>query len=480
MAAPPRPGSLSGTGRQTLPGLWLTPRLNRGYRPWPAFKPPFTRRMVSAVDEGAIVTHSFKHLLVFAAADIAAGVNYSDSSDGTLPPRGAGRTMDFLFGADMPLAVRFFFAFVIVLALIGGTAYLVRRFGAERLGAACVARAPAAARGDRCRRRRRTPPADPDPPRQCRTPADDRRPERRRGRSQYRARRRAAREAARRARRRADRHAAARRAARRRQYVAAAARRRRPRRRRRVRRAQPVVEEPMQWHAEPEPPPPPPRCRAVPEPRVELRPEPRAEMRPEPRRMRPEPRRVRRSRPECAGAAPPMRPEPRAAPSPRERRAKRAGAAAPRADAERAPTRSVQPMRRREAAAAARTRAERARAPQPEPHAPAPRRRRRTDAANADQNLAEMAQRLEAALRRPKPPSRARRRCRAGQASRRAATAPSRCIRADAVRRAQPQDDATPPAAPQPRRSRREATKSVYDSLEQEMASLLGRPNSKT
>ncbi len=43
--------------------------------------------------------------------------------------------MDFLFGADMPLAVRFFFAFVVVLALIGGTAWLVRRFGGERLGA---------------------------------------------------------------------------------------------------------------------------------------------------------------------------------------------------------------------------------------------------------------------------------------------------------------------------------------------------------
>ncbi|MGH6768557.1 MAG: hypothetical protein ACRECO_05995, partial [Xanthobacteraceae bacterium] len=43
--------------------------------------------------------------------------------------------MDFLFGAEMPLAVRFFFAFVIVLGLIGGTAYLVRRFGTDRLGA---------------------------------------------------------------------------------------------------------------------------------------------------------------------------------------------------------------------------------------------------------------------------------------------------------------------------------------------------------
>ena len=30
---------------------------------------------------------------------------------------------DFLFGADIPLAVRFFIAFVVVLGLIGGTAF---------------------------------------------------------------------------------------------------------------------------------------------------------------------------------------------------------------------------------------------------------------------------------------------------------------------------------------------------------------------
>ena len=40
-----------------------------------------------------------------------------------------------LFGAEMPLALRFFVAFIIVLGLIGGTAYVVRRFGANRLGA---------------------------------------------------------------------------------------------------------------------------------------------------------------------------------------------------------------------------------------------------------------------------------------------------------------------------------------------------------
>lgn len=40
-----------------------------------------------------------------------------------------------LFGAGMPLAVRFFLAFLIVLGLIGGTAWAVRRFGGGRLGA---------------------------------------------------------------------------------------------------------------------------------------------------------------------------------------------------------------------------------------------------------------------------------------------------------------------------------------------------------
>ncbi|MFN3658507.1 MAG: flagellar biosynthetic protein FliO [Pseudolabrys sp.] len=39
-----------------------------------------------------------------------------------------------LFGSGMPLAARFFIAFLVVLALIGVTAWLVRRFGASRLG----------------------------------------------------------------------------------------------------------------------------------------------------------------------------------------------------------------------------------------------------------------------------------------------------------------------------------------------------------
>ena len=47
-----------------------------------------------------------------------------------------------LFGWEMPLAARFFIAFLIVLALIGLTAWLVRRFGANRLEAAARGRQP--------------------------------------------------------------------------------------------------------------------------------------------------------------------------------------------------------------------------------------------------------------------------------------------------------------------------------------------------
>ena len=42
--------------------------------------------------------------------------------------------MDSLFGAETPLAVRFFIAFIVVFALIGLTAWLVRRFGSGALG----------------------------------------------------------------------------------------------------------------------------------------------------------------------------------------------------------------------------------------------------------------------------------------------------------------------------------------------------------
>jgi hypothetical protein len=98
----------------------------------------------------------------------------------------------------------------------------------------------------------------------------------------------------------------------------------------------------------------------------------------------------------------------------------------------------------------------------------------------ADQNLAEMAQRLEAALRRPgaanEPPP--------------AATAPQHEVTPEPDHRgapAAPDAAAAPPpraAAPAPTDAKPArkpaASKSLYDSLEQEMASLLGRPNGKT
>jgi flagellar protein FliO/FliZ len=46
------------------------------------------------------------------------------------------RMFETLFGSGMPLSARFIIAFVIVLALIGLAAWLVRRFGAHRFGTA--------------------------------------------------------------------------------------------------------------------------------------------------------------------------------------------------------------------------------------------------------------------------------------------------------------------------------------------------------
>jgi flagellar protein FliO/FliZ len=47
-----------------------------------------------------------------------------------------------LFGAEMPLAVRFFLAFLIVLGLIGAAAWAVRRFGSGGLGSSVRGRQP--------------------------------------------------------------------------------------------------------------------------------------------------------------------------------------------------------------------------------------------------------------------------------------------------------------------------------------------------
>jgi len=45
-----------------------------------------------------------------------------------------------IFGTEMPLVLRFFIAFLIVLALIGGSLYLVRRFGVSALKSAAGGR----------------------------------------------------------------------------------------------------------------------------------------------------------------------------------------------------------------------------------------------------------------------------------------------------------------------------------------------------
>jgi flagellar biogenesis protein FliO len=47
-----------------------------------------------------------------------------------------------VFGTEMPLAVRFFMAFLIVLGLIGAAAWAVRRFGSARIGGAVRGRQP--------------------------------------------------------------------------------------------------------------------------------------------------------------------------------------------------------------------------------------------------------------------------------------------------------------------------------------------------
>ena len=93
-----------------------------------------------------------------------------------------------LFGSELPLPVRFFLAFLIVLGLIGATAWAVRRFGSRPARRRQRARPSAAAWRHRLRQRRRAPPSDPGAPRQCRASSHDRRTDRRGRRSQYRAR----------------------------------------------------------------------------------------------------------------------------------------------------------------------------------------------------------------------------------------------------------------------------------------------------
>ncbi len=343
-----------------------------------------------------------------------------------------GGLMDFLFGADMPLAVRFIIAFIIVLALIVGTAFLVRRFGGERLGAslargrqprlavidatavdgrrrlilirrdnvehllmiggpsdvvveANIVRATASGRDAPGQRPQADQPARaaamtdvnmwPLQPENIAPPRPTRQP------------------------------------------------------------AAPAADEPVAWPAEPEPP--------APQRRVETRAEPHPAD-------------------QLAGLAAELARAESEAPKSRPQRERAATRTRGQQQSER-----QQPERQQSERSS-----ERARAPAP----PAAADDDLQFAGNGpDQNLAEMAQRLEAALRRP----------RGGEAP----DAPSRAAAPDTI----PEPAHVPMTAePPPRQNAPAATaqsarggakappqRSVYDSLEQEMASLLGRPNSK-
>jgi flagellar protein FliO/FliZ len=165
---------------------------------------------------------------------------------------------------------------------------------------------------------------------------------------------------------------------------------------------------------------------AEPMTRAETRMEARPEPRPEPPRLEPrgEPR-------------PEPRVEPRAEPLPQ--RMPRSEPLMPR------------PARQMEAPKAPPLRERAAAPPPPPPPPPAP------PPPNADQNLAEMAQRLEAALRRPAAPE---------------TTAPPVAPEPPPAPRPM---RAEPPAPPPPA-----APKTSFENLEDEMASLLGRPKSSS
>jgi flagellar biogenesis protein FliO len=341
-----------------------------------------------------------------------------------------------LFGAEMPLALRFFIAFIIVLGLIGGTAYVVRRFGAERLGGGSGRGRPprlavidAAAVDGRRRliliRRDNVEhllmiggPSDvvvePNIVRAAAAPRE-------------------------------------------------AAPQRPPAAPEPLPRAVPLGEGtmwPLQPHVEPAAPPPPPRQQRP----APIHEEPAAwPMEPETPPPTPPPRQARPLDPLAGLAAElsrvPIEPEPSAPPPARPVReaARATPTERPRSEPRIEPRSEPRSEPRMEPRA------------EPQPSADQP------FASGADQNLAEMAQRLEAALRRPaksrdrEPPRSA------------AEPAPELEIAPEPA----------PPPLPEPKPTRMEARaaradtqkpqgKSLYDSLEQEMASLLGRPNSKS
>lgn len=124
--------------------------------------------------------------------------------------------------------------------------------------------------------------------------------------------------------------------------------------------------------------------------------------------------------------------------------------------------------------------------PRPEPRAPAPAVHAAptpADTAAADQSLAEMAHRLEAALRKPNAPADARISAPQPRQEPRQ-TQPAEQAAAPEPPPAPPQPRAARPAEPKPARNAPPAkppqSTTLYDNLEQEMASLLGRPTNKS
>jgi flagellar protein FliO/FliZ len=131
--------------------------------------------------------------------------------------------------------------------------------------------------------------------------------------------------------------------------------------------------------------------------------------------------------------------------------------------------------------------------PRPEPRAPTVQSAPTptpADTAAADQSLAEMAHRLEAALRKPNAPAEAR--APAPQPRQETRQEPRQAQPAEQA--AAPEPQPAPPSPPQPRAARPAEPKpaprstpakqpqstTLYDNLEQEMASLLGRPTNKS
>ncbi|HLQ92842.1 MAG TPA: flagellar biosynthesis protein FliO [Xanthobacteraceae bacterium] len=236
----------------------------------------------------------------------------------------------------------------------------------------------------------------------------------------------------------------------------------------------PMVEEPAQWQAEAEPPPPAPPTRPSRQPvdplaglAAELSRQPPAALPPrlsrerEPSREREAPREAIRDREQPREATrEAIREATRE--TARERETPRERDAAREATRERETMREREPVREREVA----------RLPQPQGEG--------QFGQAAEQNLADMAQRLEAALRRPMKPE--------ALADPKLKVSP-----AEPMVHAPPEPmvvNAPEPMTLEPRLPRGEAKatreakpagqrSSMYDSLEQEMASLLGRPGGK-